>query len=59
VQVAQAIVEKRNPRYKDREIFDPVEKEILVVKEVKVRENRETAQISRRKMGHHIMHYTG
>jgi hypothetical protein len=32
VQVAQAIVEKRNPGHKEGEIFDPVEKEILVEK---------------------------
>jgi hypothetical protein len=51
VQVAQAIVEKRKPRYKEGEIFDPAEKEILVEKEVKVRENRKTAQRLRRKMG--------
>jgi hypothetical protein len=37
VQMAQAIVEKRNPRYKEGEIFDTVEKEVLVEKEVKVR----------------------
>jgi hypothetical protein len=51
VQVAQAIVEKSNPRYKEGGIFDPVEKEILVEKEVKVRENRKTAQRSWRKLG--------
>jgi hypothetical protein len=51
VEVAQAIVEKRNPGYKEVEIFDPVEKEILVEKEVKVRDNRKTAQRSWRKMG--------
>jgi hypothetical protein len=44
VQVSQAIVEKRNPRYKEGEIFDPVEKEILGEKEVKVCENRKRAQ---------------
>jgi hypothetical protein len=31
-QVAEAILEKRNPRYKEGEIFDPVEKKILVEK---------------------------
>jgi hypothetical protein len=41
--VAQAIVEKRTPGYKEGQIFDPVEREILVEKEVKVRENRKTA----------------
>jgi hypothetical protein len=51
VQVAQSIVEKSNPRYKEGEIFDPVEKEILVEKEFKLRENRKTAQRSWRKMG--------
>jgi hypothetical protein len=30
VEIAEAIVEKRNPRFKDGAIFDPVEKEILV-----------------------------
>jgi hypothetical protein len=30
VEIAEAIVEKRNPRFKEGEIFDPVEKEILV-----------------------------
>jgi hypothetical protein len=54
VQVAQTIVEKRNPRYKEGEIFDPVEKEILVEKEVKVRENRKTAHRSWRKLGHQV-----
>jgi hypothetical protein len=54
VQVAQAIVEKRNPRYKEGGIFDPVEKEILVEKEVKVSENRKTAQRLWRKMGRQI-----
>jgi hypothetical protein len=48
--VAQAIVEKRNPGYKEGGIFDPAEKEILVEKEVKVRDNRKTAQRSWRKM---------
>jgi hypothetical protein len=33
------------------EIFDPVEQEILVEKEVKTRKNRRTAQRSWRKMG--------
>jgi hypothetical protein len=32
VQVAQEIVEKRNPGYREGEIFDPVEIEILVEK---------------------------
>jgi hypothetical protein len=41
VQVAQAIVEKRNPGYKEGEIFDPVENEILVEKEVKVSRKQE------------------
>jgi hypothetical protein len=54
VQAAQVIVEKMNPRYKQGEIFDPVEKEILVEKEVKVRENRKTAQRSWMKMDHQI-----
>jgi hypothetical protein len=44
VQLAHAIVENRNPRYNEGEIFDLVEKEILVEKEVKVRKNRKTAQ---------------
>jgi hypothetical protein len=39
VEIAEAIVEKRNPRFKEGEIFDPVEKEILVEREVKTREN--------------------
>jgi hypothetical protein len=51
VQVSQAIVEKRNPGHKEAEIFDPVKKEILVEKEVKVHDNRKTAQRSWRKMG--------
>jgi hypothetical protein len=54
VQVAHAIIEKRNPRYTEGGIFDLVEKEFLVEKEVKVRENRKTAQRSWRKMGSHI-----
>jgi hypothetical protein len=32
VEIAEDIVEKRNPRFKDGEIFDPGEKEILVGK---------------------------
>jgi hypothetical protein len=43
-------VEKRNPRFKEGEIFDPVEEEILVERELKTRENRRTAQRSWRKM---------
>jgi hypothetical protein len=35
VEIAEAIVEKRNPRFKDGDTFDPVEKEMLVEKEVK------------------------
>jgi hypothetical protein len=57
VEIAEATVEKRNPRLKDGEIFDPVEKEILVEKEVKTRENRRTAQRSWRKMGRKIRRY--
>jgi hypothetical protein len=52
VQVAQAIVEKRNPGYKEGGIFDPVEKEVMVC------ENRKTAQRSRRKMGRQIRGHT-
>jgi hypothetical protein len=51
VQLTHAILEKRNPGYKEGEILDPVEKEILVEKEVKVRDNRKTAQRSWRNMG--------
>jgi hypothetical protein len=54
VEIAEATVEKRNPRFKEGEIFDPVEKEILVEREVKLRENRQTAQRSWRKMGRQI-----
>jgi hypothetical protein len=54
VQVAQAIVEKKNPRYKEGEIFDPVEKEILVEKEIKARKNRKTAQRSWIKLGRQV-----
>jgi hypothetical protein len=50
-EIAEAIVEKRNPRFKDGEIFDPVEKEILVERELKTRENRRTAHRLWRKMG--------
>jgi hypothetical protein len=50
-EIAEAIVEKRNPRLKDGEIFDPVETEILVERELKTRENRHTAQRPWRKMG--------
>jgi hypothetical protein len=50
VEIAEAIVEKRNPRFKEGEKFDTVEKEILVEREVKTRENRRTAQRSWRKM---------
>jgi hypothetical protein len=57
VEIAEAIVEKRNPRFKDGEIFDRVEKEILVEREVKTRENRRTAQQSWRKMGRQILGY--
>jgi hypothetical protein len=54
VETAEVIVEKRNHRYKEGEIFDPVEKETLVEMEVETRENRRTAQRSRRKMGRQI-----
>jgi hypothetical protein len=54
VEIAEAIVEKRNPRFKEGEIFDPVEKDILVEREVTMRENRRTAQRSWRKMGRQI-----
>jgi hypothetical protein len=54
VEIAVAIVEKRNSRFKKVEIFDRVEKEILVEREVKTRENRRTAQRSWRKMGRQI-----
>jgi hypothetical protein len=47
-------VEKKNPRFKEGEIFDPVEKKILVERELKTRENRRTAQRSWRKMGRQI-----
>jgi hypothetical protein len=57
VKLADAIVEKRNPWYKEGEVFDPVEKEILVEKEVKVRENWKTAQRSLQKMGRQIRGY--
>jgi hypothetical protein len=40
--------------YKEGEIFDPVEKEILVEKEVKVHDNSKTTQQSWRKMGRQI-----
>jgi hypothetical protein len=50
VEIAYAIVEKRNPRFKEGEVFDPVEKENLVEREVKTREDCRTAQRSRRKM---------
>jgi hypothetical protein len=54
VEIAEAIVVKRNPRFKDGDIFRPVEKEILVEREAKTRENRRTAQRSWRKMGRQI-----
>jgi hypothetical protein len=53
-EIEEAIVEKRNPRLKEGEIFDPVEKEILVKRELKTSENRWTAQQSWRKMGRQI-----
>jgi hypothetical protein len=51
VEIAEAIAEKIDPRFKDGDIFDPVETEILVQREVKTCENLRTAQLSRRKMG--------
>jgi hypothetical protein len=54
VEIAEAIVEKRNARFKEGKIFDPVEKEILVERELKTRENRRTTQQSWRKMGRQI-----
>jgi hypothetical protein len=54
---AEAILEKRNPGYKEGGIFDPVENEILVEKEVKVPENWKTAQRSWRKTGRQIRGY--
>jgi hypothetical protein len=53
-EIAEAIVEKRNPRFKDGDIFDPVDKEILVERDLKTRENRRTAQRSWRNMGRQI-----
>jgi hypothetical protein len=47
-------LEKRNLRFKEEEIFDSVEKEILVERELKTRENHRTAQWSWRKMGRQI-----
>jgi hypothetical protein len=44
VEIAEATVEKRNPRFKDGEIFDPVGKDIVVEREVKTREKRQMAQ---------------
>jgi hypothetical protein len=52
--LSEAIVEKRNPIFKDGKIFYPVEKEILMEREVKIREHRRTAQRSWRKMGRQI-----
>jgi hypothetical protein len=57
VEIAEAMVENINPRSKDRKIFDPVEKEILVEREVKTRKNRRTAQRSWRKVGRKIRGY--
>jgi hypothetical protein len=57
VEIAEAIVENRNPIFKDGEIFDPVEKEILVENEVKTRKNRRTAQQSWQNMGRQIRGY--
>jgi hypothetical protein len=57
VGIADAIAEKINSRFKDGEIFDPVEKEILVEREVKTRENRQTVQRLWRKMGREIQGY--
>jgi hypothetical protein len=54
VQVAQSIVEKNNPGYKKGGIFDPVKKEILVKKEVRVCDNRKTARRSWRNTGRQI-----
>jgi hypothetical protein len=54
VHVAHEMVENRNPRYNEGEIFDPVEKEILVEKEVKVRKNRKAAQRLWRKLGRQV-----
>jgi hypothetical protein len=57
VEISEAIVEKRSPRLKDGEIFDPVEKELLVEREVKTHENCRMAQLSWRKMGRQIRGY--
>jgi hypothetical protein len=48
------IIKEEPTKKKEGEIFDPVEKEILVEKKVKVHENRKTAQRSWRKMGRQI-----
>jgi hypothetical protein len=50
-------VEKRNHRFKDREIFDPEGKEILVEKEVNTRENHRAAQQSWQRIGRQIRGY--
>jgi hypothetical protein len=44
------MVEKRKTRFKEGDIFDTVEKETLVEREVKTRENCRMAQRSWRKM---------
>jgi hypothetical protein len=54
VKISEAIVGKSNPRFKEGTIFDPMEKEILVEREVKTRENQRTAHRSWRKMGRQI-----
>jgi hypothetical protein len=54
VKISEAIVEKRNPRFKDGEIFNPVGKEILVDTEVKTHEIHRTAHWYWRKMGQQI-----
>jgi hypothetical protein len=54
VELATVIVEHNHPYVCDRNEYDPVDKENLVAKVLKTRENRKTAKRSWKKLGRQI-----
>jgi hypothetical protein len=54
VELATAIVEHKHPHLCDRNEYDPVDKQNLVAKVLKTRENRKTAKRSWKKLGRQI-----
>jgi hypothetical protein len=54
VDLAMAVVEHKRPEFRSGEIFMECDKDVLVQKELKSRENRRTAKRSWQKLGHQI-----